>query len=510
MYRVPCLLLALPVCLKPWWERTVDGKREQAEDAVHRAILMGELKSEVGFWQGMPGAVIEVEPESWEQVVRESEQVVENGADDLQPPQLPLRAPYAVAEMTELIEKPVTMPCPPEPELGLRERRVGEPGPAVPSLSSLPPELLLLVMELVLEEDECFSKKKSLLDLLSTCRRLLTVGIPLLVRKLKISPGYDETLDKWRGLLTDALDLKKLQNVSELDISIGSEDPFPEALLRGAGPYIRKLGIYVSSLEGLSAFLRSINHATSLIRVEISLGPYGDHHLCRGEGQNPADPRADAYIPLLEHLDELDTLDHIQLHSYSEPTDWVPSSLSWPEAISSFPNVAAKLRKIMINANELPPWTMAVFENVDQVDVSFFSYDIEADENEIASIRASFPSVEDLWVYNAPTRILAGCEWEGLKRIHFHYRYLDLSRDAFPAVRAAIASSGTRIDIDPNWEGIFAPRATYPRSMVRAMEREERFWSGIERYHVERYDGYPAADSEDEDEDGTDPAQEDP
>ncbi|KAI9025519.1 hypothetical protein DFJ74DRAFT_41989 [Hyaloraphidium curvatum] len=211
--------------------------------------------------------------------------------------------------------------------------------------------------------------KKSLLHLLSTCRTLLMEGVGLLVRELRIRDELDlwppvpktfvsserhfaiaAELDRWRGLLEEGLGSRKLRRVKSLSVTVASPDPFYASLLRGVGPSVEKLEVVERDPEGVRFFLDGLSEAAMLrsVRLVMNGGVFRRHLLLF---------KSDAvhWLPLLRHLDQLTTLDRLELEDvdfgahFNRPRNWV-------QTIGTFPQVAASLRCIALMNYDLDKW----------------------------------------------------------------------------------------------------------------------------------------------------------
>ncbi|KAI9023375.1 hypothetical protein DFJ74DRAFT_85282 [Hyaloraphidium curvatum] len=222
--------------------------------------------------------------------------------------------------MIEPAIKVAAQQAPGAPPLASRRDEVSVP--KIASLASLPPEVLLLVME------NPAGRKRSLLNLLSTCRGLLTLGIEVLLRRLVVDPDEHRPLEKWRGLLMDGLELHKLEYLTEFRVSIASRDPLLAALLDNAAPSLAELHMCVLDPDSVPGFLRGICRATKLRVVSV-------------DSPTAEETDADDFVQLLEHLESLPTFESFELSFYEDC-----GSSTWPEAILAFPNVFNHLRTL--------------------------------------------------------------------------------------------------------------------------------------------------------------------
>ncbi|KAI9028756.1 hypothetical protein DFJ74DRAFT_500391 [Hyaloraphidium curvatum] len=141
------------------------------------------------------------------------------------------------------------------------------PGDANATRVALPPKLLLAIMEVL----EARGHKRTLLDFLLTSRSVLSVGLSVLFRQIKVSRGSSGALDRLRGLVADALGTGKLTRAKELSVDIWTSDPFYAELLRGTGASLQELRITASSGPGVLSFLETVGSLRKLKRVSISL-----------------------------------------------------------------------------------------------------------------------------------------------------------------------------------------------------------------------------------------------
>ncbi|KAI9018899.1 hypothetical protein DFJ74DRAFT_644236 [Hyaloraphidium curvatum] len=330
-------------------------------------------------------------------------------------------------------------------DLQLRGRLAPDENPEDLSLASLPPEVLLLIMERVLCDNDEGGKKKSLLKLLSTCRRLLWFGSSTSCR----TPGS----------------LRPPRFGTQHRNRLGG--PFPRSSPARRRPVLVSLKIEIVSFAGFSDFLRGIDTANALERVSVSYVFYGIRINTMQTERT-----------LVQHLDKLGgTFKDLELQSTVEFSHWARSNLKWPREIQAFSAVAANLHRLTINTGELDGWTAYVFENVRMLEVTCFESAAEAPKpNDVRRIRAAFPALETLFLHSVQTSIMAGCEWKGLKRVDLLECFLgELPLDAFDAIEAAVGE--TDIYIEPFWDVLIYPGGALSSSHVLEWMDEESDWS---------------------------------
>ncbi|KAI9016607.1 hypothetical protein DFJ74DRAFT_677790 [Hyaloraphidium curvatum] len=340
--------------------------------------------------------------------------------------------------------------------------------------------------------------KRTLLNLMMTSRRLLFLGIGPLVRKISLPDEFGPLLDKWRGLVSDALGTGKLGKVESLDVHIGGRDPLFADLLLGAGASLNEPEFVVADRAGLEAFLGSIQAAKGLRRVTIGLR----EGLAISAGWESLNPRADPFLPLLRHLDRLDSLEEVILEESEQLSflDPVPGSRSWPAAFGDHPRAASKLRSLYLDFDNatttLQDWTAEGFRSIERVHFNLMSHPEEP--GVMRRMCDAFPGLRHLTINFANTAVLADFDFGRLESLELEHWHLDLPPESFPRVRAAVAASGVRISISPNWEPGFDGELHNARdswdclAVAKAWREEELFWRGIEGVRIDRLkiDGY--------------------
>ncbi|KAI9028760.1 hypothetical protein DFJ74DRAFT_703717 [Hyaloraphidium curvatum] len=173
---------------------------------------------------------------------------------------------------------------------------------------------------------------------------MLGLGPGLLARRLFLpfSTRDEEDpfhlLDKYRDLLSENIAPWKFSRVEELTVEVWKRDPFFGELLRMAGPSPKMLELRASDSEG----------------VEVE-----------------EDPQADPFLPLLSHLDGLESLREIKIDdpvmsSYYQ----VPDSCSWVDAFSELPRAASCLIRVTADDTTVADWAKTRFPSIEVVDFS--------------------------------------------------------------------------------------------------------------------------------------------
>ncbi|KAI9018884.1 hypothetical protein DFJ74DRAFT_757335 [Hyaloraphidium curvatum] len=361
--------------------------------------------------------------------------------------------------------------------------------------AALPADIMLLLGELLLSSFQ----RRSLLNLLSTCRTMMELGMGILVRELDVTDeprrrwdatalqfvdeqgdGPGDFLDKFRGLLADGLGLGKLRMVRKLSVGMSCADPFFAALLAGVGPSLEELTIYASCTAGIMSFLGAAESIAALRRATIN-GIY--------DPERPAgDPKAAHFLPLLQRLDCLATFEALSLFDPVDdgpPPGTAPGWLDWPSAIRRFPNVAARLDELELPASDSALWTLVPGAFPRARRLCFRSE--SPNRADLRAVLAAFPGLASLELAMHRTAILADGCWTALEELVLERCRLDLSPAAFGAVRAAAAASRTALRIEPDWDTMEG--SWVDAEQVRAARAEEAFWAAQPRVEIPVRDG---------------------
>ncbi|KAI9011638.1 hypothetical protein DFJ74DRAFT_710554 [Hyaloraphidium curvatum] len=361
---------------------------------------------------------------------------------------------------------------------------------------ALPTEMLLAVAQAL----EAGGHKRTLLNLISSCRDLFFAGTGLLVRRIAVPAprrgnGAHAPQDAFRGLFSDALDTGKIGRIEQLSLVVRNRDPLHADLLLSAGPTLRELEIVASSKSGLSSLWTVLDAARNLRCARIAAE------------ENPDvttwwdDPRAADFSPLLRHLDALDSLEAVHLAYREAPRiNPVEGAHGWPSALSEVPRAASRLRTVivrdyatlepipqartglprplltvMVQENSLGDWMGHTFEGIDIAGCHYPDFLLDADGLE--PIRRAFPGAKTWLLSMISTSALAGFDFRGIGRMVLTECHLGLSPDSFPRVRTAVEASGTRVLIRP-----------YAHAMQwsAAQRAEAEFWRAIAGVEVRR------------------------
>ncbi|KAI9028759.1 hypothetical protein DFJ74DRAFT_660019 [Hyaloraphidium curvatum] len=355
---------------------------------------------------------------------------------------------------------------------------------------TLPPELLLAVMWLL----EGRGHKRTLLNFISVSRSAYSLGIGVLLRRVSVSRisthagAGPRALDRFRGLVEDGLGTGKLAQVRELSVEIRKQDPFYSKLLRRAGPSLKELRITASSVGGVEFFLEDVRTARKLKRVSISVDPAKDF-------ENALDPQAEPFLPLLRHLDRLQTLRRISFHDKS--SQWmnqVPGSRSWASSFQDFPKLASRLRSVTLFDSNLHEWHAAKFKSVRTIRIHFQEF--ETAPHNLARIFSAFPGARCLHIHGAKTGpLLQNCIIPALTEFSIHRCELDLPPQSFPDVKVAMEACGAKILVAPNWDWMSdlvadSMDVLEARDVVDSWRNEEAFWAGISGVTIEGFDDW--------------------
>ncbi|KAI9023373.1 hypothetical protein DFJ74DRAFT_668894 [Hyaloraphidium curvatum] len=199
---------------------------------------------------------------------------------------------------------------------------------------------------------------------------------------------------------------------------------------------------------------------------------------------------AGPYLPLLRHLDSLDSLREISLATKYAWIWRLPDEsqlFSWPDALLRFSRLPSLLVRLT-TSHKLDPWLRTNrFCNVE--DLHFFNEEVE-DMDKLRRICASFPRLRSLEFSQteqpAGTAILAdfsSIRFHCLEQLTIRYCYLGLNPMLFPAVKTAIEESGVRITLEPLWECLNWETL----ESAQALKAEEDFWLGVPGVHFDAY-----------------------
>ncbi|KAI9028753.1 hypothetical protein DFJ74DRAFT_660001, partial [Hyaloraphidium curvatum] len=373
--------------------------------------------------------------------------------------------------------------------MALRPRRRGAQNPSDHGDSArvmLLPEIFLVIFELL----EATWQKRTLLSMLSACRGMLMLGIGVLVRRIEVPgapPSVEQAraLDRFRGLLSDSLGTGKLGRVEDLSVTIEWCDAFFADLVRGAGGSLKKLEIVSSSRLGVQGFLEAIDAAGSLERVRLKVKRDSD------PGVPDRDPQSDPFLPLLRHLDGLNSLKEIHLDDCK--VGWRPvvqNSCSWPASFFSLPTAGSRLRSVTVHESRLHEWEVLRLTSITAV--AFRYTRGPATAGDMQRVCDAFPGLRALTFAYADTETLAGIRFGQLEELILDGSILNLDPGRFPEVKSAIEASGVRVRIRPSWyimQDLLDDSEDAADAVAEARRwlAEETFWRGVRGAEVEGF-----------------------
>ncbi|KAI9024581.1 hypothetical protein DFJ74DRAFT_705321 [Hyaloraphidium curvatum] len=357
--------------------------------------------------------------------------------------------------------------------------------PAEATLSTLPAEILLLIME-TLEQPR---RKRTLLHLLSTCRRLLVLGMPLLMRELHIELLPGERNHKLFGLLEDKLGLGKLKHVAKLSVVTRSDGGFHIPLIREVAPSLEELSITFDTFVQLSGAVSAMCRTSSLRKLTIRFG------IAPNSAQQ--DPGAAPFEPLARHLGTLATFESLGLDLIDAPRNPLSQRRSWASLLLDYPAVAERLHSLAIDDSELEEWEAAQFGSVRTVRVDF---DQQPFLDDVQWVLDVFRGCTALGINMADTSELLDYPLDGIREPTLYGCSLNLTPEQFPAAESLVSASGISVRLEPDWRthereimALFNggdgadDAAGRAYAAVEALRAEEAFWLGLNGVSVDRY-----------------------